>query len=625
MSATDPSPGRLRTSLLALGALGVVFGDIGTSPLYAFQAAIATGVGTGRDEVIGLLSLFLWALIIVVSIKYLMLVMRVSNRGEGGALALSALARRKLTGRTQRWAFLAGLVGVGLFYADGAITPAVSVLSAAEGVEVSFPSAAEAVLPIALVVITLLFVVQRFGTGKVGAIFGPLMIVWFVTIGVLGLREVIVEPAVLAAFNPIAGLAFIGQHPGHALAVLGAVVLCITGVETLYADMGHFGRTPIIMAWLLVAMPGVMLAYLGQGALVLTDPTAASNPFFNLGPGEMAIPLLILATVATFIASQAVISGVFSMTRQAIQLDLIPRERVVHTSESVEGQIYMPFPTWTLYAFVVILVLTFGTSSALAGAYGFAVTATMLITTVLTLIVARNAWGWSPVAVTLAFAPLLLIDIVLFAAVSEKLPHGGWVSLAVALALLAIMITWRRGRVLVRRRIAGDSRPIEDLPAMIPAGGTRIPGIAVFMAASTKVVPHALAVHLRHNKLFHERLVLVTLLYRDTPHVDPAARVLTRRVADDIQAFEMWYGFMERPDVPNDLAEAWAMVGLPGTPREAMYVVSDDALVVTKMRVGMPRWQKRLFAVMHRNSERSADYFRLPAGQVIHLGTEVEI
>ena len=623
---TDHGSKTPATTLLALGALGVVFGDIGTSPLYAFQAAIATGVGIDQPDILGLLSLFLWALILIVGVKYIGLVMRVSNNGEGGVLALSALARRTLTGKTVRWAFLAGLVGVGLFYADGVITPAISVLSAGEGITVNFPSATELVVPFALVVVTVLFVVQRFGTDKIGRAFGPIMFLWFIAIGLLGVREVVVEPVVLKAFNPVDGILFLGRHPGHGLAVLGAVVLCVTGVETLYADMGHFGRKPIALAWFVVGFPCVVLAYLGQGALVLHDPSAAGTPFFNMGPAIMGVPLLILATVATFIASQAVISGVFSMTRQAIQLDLLPRERVVHTSEEMEGQIYMPFPTITLYVVVVAFIVAFGSSEALAGAYGFAIAATMVITTGLTMIMARNAWGWNTGLIIVCFTPLLAIDLLLFAATCEKIPHGGWVSMVMAILLLTIMVTWRRGRVVLRRRIASESVPMDQLLSSAPATDARIPGVTIFMAANPKVAPHSLAIHLKHNKLLPEHLVLVSVRFRTTPRVDPAVRLLTKRLGEGITAIEVWYGYVEEPDVPEALKGVWGLLGLPGTPSEASYVVSDDALLITREHEdGLPHWQKRLFGAMHRNAAKSADFFRLPPGQVIHLGTEVSI
>ncbi len=623
---TDSGAKSPATSLLALGALGVVFGDIGTSPLYAFQAAIATGVGTDETDILGLLSLFLWALILIVGVKYIGLVMRVSNNGEGGVLALSALARRTLQGKTARWAFLAGLVGVGLFYADGVITPAISVLSAGEGITVNFPSATELVVPFAIVVVTILFFVQRFGTAKIAKAFGPIMLVWFIVIALLGLKEVIAAPFVLQAFNPADGILVLGRHPGHGLAVLGAVVLCVTGVETLYADMGHFGRKPIALAWFVVGFPCVMLAYLGQGALVMTNPAAASNPFFNMGPAVMGIPLLILATVATFIASQSVISGVFSMTRQAIQLDLLPRERVVHTSEEMEGQIYMPFPTIALYVVVVAFILAFGSSESLAGAYGLAIAATMLITTGLTMIIARKVWGWNPALVTLCFVPGLAIDLLLFAATCEKIPHGGWVSMLMAILLITVMITWRRGRVVLRRRIASESVPMDRLLDVVPVRAERIPGVSVFMAANPKVAPHSLAIHLKHNKLLPEHLLLVSVRYRTTPYVNASARVLTKRIGEGITAIEIWYGYVEQPDIPEALKSVWGVLGLPESPTEASYIVSDDTLVITREHVnGLPHWQKRLFGALHRNAAKSADFFRLPPGQVIHLGTEVSV
>ncbi len=622
---TDPGHQPPRTPLLALGALGVVFGDIGTSPLYAFQVAFATGMGTTKDDILGILSLFLWALILVVGVKYIGLVMRVSNNGEGGVLALSVLARRKLSGTTARWAFLAGLAGVGLFYADGVITPAISVLSASEGITVSAPSASGLVVPFAIVVVTLLFVAQRFGTHRISKAFGPLMFVWFVAIALLGAHELIANPDVLQAFNPLLGAMFIGQYPGLALGVLGAVVLAITGAEVLYADMGHFGRKPIALAWFAVAFPGLVLAYLGQGAELMTNPASVSNPFFNMGPSAMAIPLLVLATVTTFIAGQSVISGVFSLTRQAIQLDLIPRQRVVHTSEEMEGQIYMPFPTMALYVAVVGFMIAFGSSGALAGAYGLAIASTMLITTGLTMIIARNTWGWNTTLVTICFVPLLAIDLLLFAGTFEKIPQGAWVTVVIAAILLTVMVTWRRGRTALHTRIARDSIPIAELSAVIGAHSERTPGVIVFMAANPKVAPHCLSVHLRHNKFLPEHLVLVSVRYRDTPRVNPSARVLASQLGEGITAIELWYGYIEQVDIPAALATKWGILGLPGTPRDASYVVSDDTLVVTRDHDGLALWQKRLFALMHRNAGRSADFFRLPPEQVIHLGTEVSI
>lgn len=615
---------RGRPSILALGALGVVFGDIGTSPLYAFQAAMAAGVQPNESDITGVVSLFIWALLIIVGVKYIGLVMRVSNNGEGGVLALSALVRRTLTGRTARWAFLAGLVGVGLFYADGAITPAVSVLSAAEGIEVAAPGAADAILPAAIVVITILFAVQRVGTGRMGSLFGPVMLVWFAVLGLLGIHQIVAYPDVLVALEPTRGLFFLAEHPELGLGILGAVVLCVTGVEALYADMGHFGRAPIALAWFTVAMPAVLLNYLGQAALVIHDPSVASNPFFNMGSDSMAVPLLVLATVATFVASQAVISGVFSITRQAIQVGLLPRERVLHTSEDVEGQVYIPFANWALFAVVIGLVAAFGSSQSLAGAYGIAVTATMVITTLLIIVVALRTWKWRRGLVALAIAPLLLIDLLLLAAVTEKIPHGGWVPLATAAALLVVMVTWQQGRNLIRERIGTSATPLRSLLDNVP-NRERIPGVAVFMSASPKTAPHSLMVHLQHNVLLHEALVIVTVRFRDVPRVAAEKRVEVTEFGNGIHSIELWFGFVERPDVPSTLAAPWRDLGLPGTPATASYVVSDDTMVVARTHDGMAHWQKHLFVFLHRNAERSAEYFGLPPDRVIHLGTEMPV
>jgi len=614
-----------RTPWLALGALGVVFGDIGTSPLYAMQVALGIGgVNPTQDDVLGLLSLFLWVLVIVVCVKYLGVVLRADNRGEGGELALAARVRSLVGPRGARWALIVGIVGVGLFYADGAITPAVSVLAASEGITVPFPGLEWLVLPLALGIIVALFLLQRLGTERVGRVFGPIMLVWFAVMALLGGIEVVREPGVLAALNPVLGVGFLLDHTGIALAVLGAVVLCVTGVEALYVDMGHFGRQPIALAWFCVALPAITLSYLGQGALVIEKPATADNPFFNLGPSWAAVPLLVLAGAATVIASQAVISGVFSATRQAIRLDLLPRQRVVHTSEEMEGQIYMPLPTWTLFVAVVALMLAFGSSQALAGAYGIAVTATMVICTAMVAVVARRAWRWPVWRVGMVFAGLMLVDLLLLSGTLMKLPQGGWVAVAAAVLLIALMITWQKGRALLRQRLRRDARPLAEVLADVPADDPRLPGVSVFMSSDPRVAPRSLVTHLRQIGRLHEHVLLVSVKFREVPRVSGNRAELVE-VAPGVHAVTLRYGYMEQPDIPLALIDPWWLLALPGGPQQATYIIGDDDLVVSRTMGGMPYAQKRAFAFLYRNAARAADFFNLPSDQVVHLGTEVAV
>ena len=611
---------------LTLAALGIVFGDIGTSPLYAFKAALAAGATTAQADVLGVVSLFIWAIIVVVAIKYITLVTRASHDGEGGILPLATLAARG-AGRASRLtalATLAAVIGVGLFYADGAITPAISILGSSGGLTTVSPSLQRLVVPLALIVIALLFVIQRFGSGWLGRLFGPIMLVWFAVIALLGGWHLAQAPEALRAFNPWIGIAFLVGHPAIALGVIGAVVLCVTGVEVLYADLGHFGRGPIVLGWFAVVMPALLLNYLGQAALLLSDPAAAENPFFSMAPDHLDIPLIVLASVATFIAAQAVISGVFSMTRQASMVEYLPRTRVTHTSPEIEGQIYLPVANVMLFLAVVLFVLIFETADALAGAYGIAVTGGMVISTLLVAVVARRIWGWPRPVVVLALAPLLIIDLALFVSTLTKITHGGWTALLLAFAAFAVIATWRWGSRRVATRIGAESAPMEDIPAVV-AGRQRVPGVAVILSSSPTHVSGAIMRYLREGLVAHRQLLLVCVIPSMTPRVPEAERLQFERISDGVIRASVRDGFFEDPNVPAILDAHWAAMGLPGGASEAHYIVGDDGVVLDPRRRGPRRVLARLFAVMHRNEARVEDTFDLPADRVVRLGAEVRI
>jgi len=614
--------------VLSLAALGVVFGDIGTSPLYAFQAAFASSIGLQLTEqnVLGVLSLFFWSLIIVVTIKYVLFVMRASNDGEGGVMALMALALRRASGRTRGIVIAAGLVGVALFYGDGVITPAISVLSAIEGTQVATPSIHRFVVPLTILILTALFVVQRYGTDRVGKLFGPIMIVWFVTIAALGLRSIVNHPTVLRAADPTYGASLFVRQPWIAFVALGAVVLCITGTEALYADMGHFGRRPIGVAWLGLVLPALVLSYFGQGALVLEDPGKIDNPFFRQVPSSLTIPLVVLATIATIIASQAVISGAYSLTQQAMLLGYIPRTSIRHTSEHIKGQIYVPAINWILYGLIVIVVLTFESSSSLASAYGIAVTGTMVATTLIASVVCRHIWHWSRLHTALVVVPLIAIDIAFFSANALKIHHGGWLPLVIGSLIFLLMTTWRQGRERVRTRLLAQGVLLEpflaDLTAHPPAN--RTPGTAVFLVATPTTVPRALLSNLRHNDLLHEHVVIVWVESRDVPHVPVMERVRVEQLGDGFARLTLATGFLDRPDVPWALRQAVADEQLDVDPNDASYVIGRDSLVPAPGD-GMALWRKRLFAALHRNASSTADFFHLPPDQVFEVGSQIVI
>jgi KUP system potassium uptake protein len=610
---------------LSLAALGVVYGDIGTSPLYAFQTAFASGsnVRLTQANVLGVLSLFFWSLIVVVTVKYVLYVMRASNGGEGGIMALMALALRKAGPRQRGVIVLLGLAGVALFYGDGIITPAISVLSAIEGTQVVTPTLHRFVVPITLVILTGLFIVQRRGTDRVGKMFGPVMILWFGTLAVLGVRGIATHPAVLAAVNPAEGAAFIVRQPWIAFVALGAVVLCITGTEALYADMGHFGRLPIAYAWLGLVLPALVINYFGQGALVLENPQSVDNPFYRLAPSSLTPALVVLSTIATIIASQAVISGAYSLTQQAIQLGYLPRMAIRHTSAAMKGQIYVPAINWALYVAIVILVLGFESSSSLASAYGIAVTGTMVTTTLIAYVVATRMWGWrtwQAVAVTL---PLVAIDLAFFGANTLKIVHGGWFPLLFGAVVFTLMTTWFDGRARVRAIIQQTGVGLDDFLASVATDESleKLPGTAVFLTASPDTTPRALLSNFKHNALLHQRTVFIWVETVDVPRLPGAERVAVEHLAIGFWRVTLRCGFLDTPDVPYALTLA-SEHGLVVDPDTASYFVGRDT-VVAGTATPMPQWRKKMFSTMHWNAGSSADFFRLPADRVIEIGSQI--
>jgi KUP system potassium uptake protein len=612
---------------MLLAVLGVVYGDIGTSPLYAFKSSLQLfqGVPITNVEILGILSLIFWSLVLIVTVKYVMLIMRADNRGEGGILALMALAQRVSVGaRMRNFIALVGIAGACLFFGDGVITPAISVLSAVEGLEVSAPALQEYVLPISVVVIVLLFAMQYRGTGSVGRVFGPIMAVWFVVIGGLGLLEIVNHPFVLYAVSPSYAVELCIQYKGLAFIVLGAVVLCVTGAEALYADMGHFGAAPIRLTWTVFVLPSLVLNYFGQGALVISNPHAIENPFFLLGPEWLRLPLVVLATVATVIASQAVISGAYSVTRQCMQLGFLPRMTVRHTSTTEEGQIYVPQVNSFLLVGVLILVVTFKTSDSLASAYGIAVTGTFLCTCVLAMVVFRRQFGWSRPAAISVFGFFFLIDLVFFSANTLKVVEGGWVPLVLGLGLTALMTSWKRGRDLLLARWKQDSLPLASFLARLPQSRTiRVPGMAIFLTGNPGFVPGALLHNLKHNKVVHERVLFVNVQTADEPEVAADDRIAVSELAPGIHRVVLRYGFMESPNVPRDL-EALNELGVAFDQMQASYFLGREVLVPT-MVPKLPVWRLWLFMVLARNAVPATEFFRIPPDRVVELGVRVAI
>jgi KUP system potassium uptake protein len=624
---SKPSSGTSMTT--AIAALGIVFGDIGTSPLYALRESFLghQGLDVTRENVLGILSLIFWALVIVISIKYLLLVMRVDNDGEGGILALTALivpARNAASSRRRTALILIGLFGTALLYGDGMITPAISVLSAVEGVQVATPVLEPYVIPIAVVILVGLFMIQHRGTGKIGSVFGPVMVVWFAVLALLGVSHIIQHPSVLAALSPGYAVAFFARNAGIGFLALGSVFLVVTGGEALYADMGHFGRRPIQLVWFALVLPALLLNYFGQGALLIADPAAIDNPFYRMAPTWALIPLVLLATMATVIASQALISGAFSLTRQAVQLGYLPRVRVEHTSADEIGQIYVPSVNYALMVACVGLVFGFRSSGNLAAAYGVAVTATMAITTILFFVVARDRWRWSlPVSLAVV-AGLMVVDLSFFGANLFKIPAGGWFPLVIGLAVFTVLTTWKKGRQLVAARLRRGRLPIERFIASIAGNPPhRVPGTAVYMFPEPGPTPPALLANLRHNEVLHERIVLLAVQIADIPRVPAARRASVHDLGDDFHQVVLCFGFQDDPDVPGSLRDiTTSEFGFD--PGDAKYFLAREAVIPTN-RPGMALWRDRLYALMHRNTTSAAQYFRLPAEDVIELGIQVEI
>jgi KUP system potassium uptake protein len=622
------SANRDNLAALTLGALGVVYGDIGTSPLYTMKEVFgpATGIPLDQPHLVGAVSVIFWGLMMVVTLKYVLLILRADNRGEGGIMALTALAAKAAGSSPEKRLvlLLIGVFGAALFYGDSVITPAISVLSAVEGLEVVTPAFKSFVLPICAAVLVGLFAVQRFGTSLVGKLFGPIIVVWFGVLAVTGLVEIARQPAILAALNPLNGLAFLRGQGWHLFVVVGAIVLAFTGAEALYADMGHFGKRPIRYAWVGMVLPALAINYMGQGALLMRDPSALENPFYRLFPAAWLLPAVVLATLATVIASQAVISGAYSMTKQAVQLGLLPRMQVQYTSAKEAGQIYMPEVNWLLLAAVLLAVFGFGSSSAMASAYGIAVTVTMLITTLLTFFVIRHGWNFPlPVAVA-ATSVFMALDLLLVVSCSIKFFQGGWFPLVLGLGIFTIMATWRRGRELLIDSIRHDDP--ELLPFVTALAGDRVhrvPRTAVYAVANPGTVPQALMHNLKHNQVLHERNLILTVVFHDVPWIPFDERIEVQALVPGFWKVQVNYGFKNTPDIPKAL-ELCKSRGLPINLFETSYFLSREIVVPTKGS-GMAHWREALFALMSRNAGSVAGFFRLPNNCVIELGTRVQI
>ncbi|WP_230181718.1 potassium transporter Kup [Aquabacterium sp. CECT 9606] len=618
---------RSQLAALTLGAIGVVYGDIGTSPLYALKEVFAHGhLPLNETSIYGILSIMFWTLTVIVSLKYVTLILRADNNGEGGLIAMLALASTAVKQHPKLRQLLLGLgiFGTAIFFGDGVITPAISVLSAVEGMEVAAPGLERFVVPVTLVVLTLLFMVQKHGTGGIGKFFGPITAVWFLVLAVLGLIHIIDNPSILQAMSPHHALIFIYEHPKMAFVALGAVVLCATGAEALYADMGHFGKKPIRLAWFLLAMPALVLNYFGQGAMLLEHPENANNPFFEMAPHWALYPLVILATFATVIASQALISAAFSVTKQVIQLGYLPRLRIMHTSVESTGQIYIPFVNWTLYGCIVMAVVFFGSSSKLAAAYGITVTIDMLITTVMTFFVIRFAWKLALPLCIAATTFFFVIDVLFFSANVIKVIDGGWFPLLIGGVMFMLMMTWKQGRALLSERLRSDSIDLEPfLDAVFSSPPTRVQGTAVFLNADAGTTPNALLHNLKHNKVLHEQNLFVTVKAHEVPWIGLDKRIQIETLGHDCWQVMLHFGFKNEPDVPKALG-LLKRYGVNLDDMETSYFLSRD-IVIPTIGSGMAPWREKLFASMHRNASGAADFLSLPTNRVIEMGSKVEI
>ena len=611
---------------LAVGAIGVVFGDIGTSPLYSLKESFIGHhrLAVDSDHIFGVLSLMFWTMTLIVTVKYVFVILRADNKGEGGSLALLALIGRQLKpGKWTAFTAVLGIVATALFYGDAIITPAVSVLSAVEGLTVVHPAFAEVVLPISIAILIGLFAIQSRGTAAVGKLFGPVMLVYFVVIALLGLNGIAHAPEILLAVNPWYAVKFFTLDPMLAFLALGSVVLAVTGAEALYADMGHFGRRAIMVAWLWVAFPCLLINYAGQSALLLRNPAMVENPFFLMAPDWARLPLVILATLATVIASQAVISGAFSVSQQAVQLGFLPRIRILHTSASAAGQVYVPLVNWVLLVMVILLVLAFRTSSNLASAYGIAVTGTMFITACMLGVLTFAVWKWHPLVAGVVTSTFLVIDGAYFASNATKIPDGGWFPLLVAAITFTALTTWATGRRILRERLAEDAMPFDLFLGSVCERVRRVKGTAVFMASTVEGIPPALLHNLKHNHILHERVVVLTVVTAGVPHVPDHKRREVEDMGHGFYRMIVRTGFMDEADIPAELA-AETRAGGPFKPMETSYFLARQTLIASK-RPGMAIWREKLFAWMVRNSESPMQFFRLPTNRVIELGSQLEI
>ena len=627
MSADKQPKSAAALLALTLAAVGVVYGDIGTSPLYALKEVFAQGrVPLTPDNILGVLSLVFWTLTVVVSVKYVVLILRADNHGEGGLIAMLALASQAVKHRPvlRRRLLLLGIFGTAIFFGDGVITPAISVLSAVEGLEVAAPGLHRYVVPLTLVVLTALFAAQRFGTAAVGRLFGPVTLLWFIVLAVLGVPHIANNPQVLIAMSPHHALGFMVSHPGTAFVALGAVVLCVTGAEALYADLGHFGKRPVRLAWFFVAMPALVLNYFGQGAMLLLEPEKVKNPFYEMAPPAVLYPLIVLATLATVIASQALITAAFSVTKQAMQLGYLPRLRILHTSVRETGQIYVPFVNWALFICVVFAVVVFGSSSALAHAYGIAVTIDMTITTVMTFFVIRWAWKMPLPLCLLATGFFFIVDIVFFAANAVKVLEGGWFPLVIGGAMFTLMVTWKRGRRLMSERMREEAiELVPFLESIFLSPPLRVSGTAVFLSAESGSTPFALLHNLKHNKVLHEQNLFVTVQHHEVPWIGFNRRCQIEPLGHDCWQVTLHFGFKNDPDVPEALKLVEGR-GVQLDEMETSYFLSRDTVIPT-FGGGMAMWREKLFASMHRNAAAAADFLNLPTNRIVELGTKVEI
>jgi len=612
---------------LTLGAIGVVYGDIGTSPLYALnEIFFGKHRASVTKNIFGIMSLIFWSVLLVVSLKYLIFILRADNNGEGGILALMSLVLRTLekNPRGKWYVMLGGVFGAALFYGDGMITPAISVLSAVEGLGLIAPALQHYIIPATIAILVMLFTLQRQGTHRVGKLFSPIMLLWFSTLGVLGALSISQTPEILQAMDPRYGVVFVVEHRWEAFLVLGSVVLALTGAEALYADMGHFGRAPIRLAWFSFVLPALLLNYFGQCALLMRQPDAAHNPFYLLAPNWALVPMVILSTAAAIIASQAVISGAFSLTRQAVQLGYLPRLEILHTSEKEIGQIYIPAVNWMLLVAIILLVLGFRNSGNLAAAYGIAVTGTMLASTVLAFILVKNTWRWPLWACVLMLAFFLSLDLAFFSANAMKILDGGWFPLMAGFLLFTLLTTWKRGRQILFERLSADSLPLEGFVKSLEAyPPTRVPGTAIFMTSTSEGVPHALLHNLKHNKILHERVVFLNIFTEDIPFVPDIDRIQVRQLGDSFHFVTASYGFKEAPDMP-EILEACGQLGLKMDMMDTSFFLSRETLIPSKMP-GMALWREKIFSLMSRNAMRATDFFKIPTNRVVELGTQVEI